>query len=220
MTLLAPENRRLRHPPTVFRLDAPALALLRALATGGARHPVFGGPSGQAAHRLLVDQGAIAADGRLTPPTRAMLEALRHPSRRLQVSVRGTTERHRTIWIGDQAATVATPRPDGALVLRLTDPAHIGAELVSWLGVRPLPEREGRTGWSASPLDLGTPDARTAWVIERHSGDPAAMRWVAAVDAGREGWRMASGSAEDRQATCTFAPVGVAAIYVALSHLV
>ena len=221
MTLLAPDDPALHQDATMLRLDPPAVALLRALAVGGAaRHPVFGGPAGQAARRLLTDQGALDADGALTPPTTTLLEPLRRPRFRLLARVHGPTERRRAIWVGERAATVATPHPDGTLALRHEEPSRIGADLVSWLGVRPLPEREGRSAWSCRPLDLTMPGTHTAWVVERRVDDPASMRWVAAVDAGRDGWRTASGSAADRRSASTFRPVGVAAVYVALSHMV
>lgn len=221
MTLLAPDNRRLHDESTMLRLDPPALALLRALVTGGAaQHPVFGGPAGQAARRLLLDQAAIDSGGGLSPSTWALLGPLRRPSRRLQAQVSGPTGRHRTIWVGDHGATVATPLSDGTIVLRRADPTHIGAELVSWLGIRPLPERSGRSSWTACPLDPEVPDAQTTWIVERHAGNPASRCWVSAIDSGRDGWRTASGSGSHRPRTVTFEPVGVATIYVALSHLV
>ena len=153
-------------------------------------------------------------------PIEHLLEPLRRPRFRLLARVHGPTERRRAIWVGERAATVATPHPDGTLALRHEEPSRIGADLVSWLGVRPLPEREGRSAWSCRPLDLTMPGTHTAWVVERRVDDPASMRWVAAVDAGRDGWRTASGSAADRRSANTFRPVGVAAVYVALSHMV
>jgi hypothetical protein len=221
MTLLAPDNRRLQHRASTLRLDPPALALLRALASGrAAQHPVFGGPVGQAARRLLIDQGALHPDGTPTPSSRALLGPVRCATVRVHARVSEPVERDRTIWITDQGATVATTHADGTLALRLEDPSDIGAGLVSWLGIRPLPELEGRAAWSAEPADPQVPNAHTAWLVERHGPHPAATRWVGAVDAGHDGWRIARGSHVDRDAHACFEPVGVAAVYVALSHLV
>jgi len=221
MTLLAPDNRRLQHRGSTLRLDPPALALLRVLVSGReAQHPVFGGPLGLAARRLLIDQGALHPDGSPTSSSRALLGPVRCATVRVHARVSEPVTRDRTIWITDQGATVATPHADGTLALRLEDPSDVGAGLVSWLGVRPLPEREGRAAWSGDPADPHVRDAHTAWLVERHVAHPAAMRWVGAIDAGHDGWRIARGSHVDRGVHASFEPVGVAAVYVALSHLV
>ena len=194
MTLLAPDNPRLHREAMMLRLDPPAIALLRALVTGGAaRHPVFGGPVGQAARRLLTDQGAIDPDGELTPPTLTLLGPC---GARPGACRRAWAARVRTSSARSGLVNVARPSarhsPTAPSCFASKNPSRFGAGLVSWLGVRPLPERgagePGRPVHSTSRCRT-----RTAWVVERHAGNPTRCAGSPPIDAGHDGWRTATG---------------------------
>lgn len=221
MTLLAFDPPRTHDSAMALRLDRASFALLRALASGGAAyHPVFGGTLGREAFRRLVDQSAITADGSLLPTTVQLLTPLRRPTNRLVARISDPTARCRTIWSTSSEATVATHRDDGTVMLRSCAPTAIGSELVTWLGVRPLPEPPRRSTWSGPIDDPRFPLTHVHWSIERICDKPRSRSTIAAIDAGHDGWRLARQALHRDGTVARFEPVGISEIYLALSHLI
>lgn len=250
MTFLALDTHH--AAPLTLSLDAVSLALLRTISSGRAPHPALGGPAGARARRRLVAQGAITAFGELTEESRHLVAPIERADRTLQIHVAGAWPRSRQIWTDGSRSTALTPRPDGTLTISSCRHRHLGAELTTWLGIRPLPEPTRRTARVVEAGDLIELSAAlsagdhgaaaalasqpmrasrrhlfgelvsgnaTAWTIDALPvGRPERHRSVTAIDAGRDGWWLSS--ALEGARSDELVPVGVAAVYVALSQLI
>lgn len=252
-SLLSDLNRAQQLHPT-YVLDSVSMAMFRTIVGGHAPHPALGGPEGARARRRLHDLGILTSGGELSDHATEITEPMSQPTSRLQIGVTGLLTRSRCVWIRSGRCTIAAPNADATLTLSSLPTSDLGRDLITWLGVRPLPEATGRERFLCNPSDLVDfssalsandhvsalraanramhPTQRDllaavlrncakVWTITHEPiAHPSPARTTIAVDSGRDGWRLGTASGPTTHETLTLAPVGVAAIYVALSHVV
>ena len=144
MTLTAPDHFDIPRPTTKLVLDQLSLALLRTLTSGATMHPALRGPAGELAAARLAAIGAITTRGTLSADARRLLGPITTAPRRLSMLALGAEARRRQVWVGSESTTTATPHADGTITLSSIPTTALGADLLTWLAVRPLPEPPGR----------------------------------------------------------------------------
>ena len=254
MPSLLSDLNRVQRAHSSYILDNVSMAMFRTIVGGHAPHPALGGPEGARARRRLHDLGILTPGGGLSDHASEIIEPMSQPTSRVQIDITGHTARSRCIWIRNGRCTIAAPNADATLTLSSVPISDLGRDLITWLGVRPLPEATERETLLCSPTDLVEfcsalsandhvsalrvsdramhPTQRdllsevlrrgaTVWAIRHESiAHPSPTRTTIAVDSGRDGWRLGTSTRHATDETMRLSPVGVAAIYVALSHVV
>lgn len=253
MPSLLSDLSRAQRVHSAYMLDNVSMAMFRTIVGGHAPHPALGGSEGARARRRLHDLGILTPGGELSDHATEIIEPMSQPTSRTQIDVTGDPTRSRCIWIRNGRCTIATPNPDATLTLSSLPTSDLGRDLITWLGVRPLPEATDREPLLCNPTDLVEfcsalsaddhvsalrvadramhPTQRyllsevlrhgaTIWAI-RHEpiAHPSSTCTTIAVDSGHDGWRLGTSTGHATDGIIRLSPVGVAAIYVGLSHV-